>query len=493
MPDLVSRSWLIAVASLVLASPRIAVAEDPPATPAADPAVATPPIDPATTAATKGAAQVEETKAAAYSQPQVPTFRGGSLGIPTLGGGEVAQAAAVGKVASGGGKSDGGSKSGAAVDFNFFTKVGGLNLYDTIYADIIGESYDQAIPQVVLGAAGALPKMVTTTITSAGIRLKYRFTDRPVQVVRYEQIEPVTGRDGADKAAVVNLNARQIFAGSTGRSLTLGLRMLHPGVAGAEADRIAGLAGEVIFQQSTNLHTTGAVCAGATKAVKDAKAAAAATPATLATPPPSTGPAPLVPDAAGAGTDGATPSDEARAIDLLDQVGEIKGLAEVARVAKAEVSTAKVKAATVVAEACQNGDRRRTWFASLSGTYLNSQTLATDAGMTLDLPSFREVRAAAGFEVQAGKEEVGLLLPRVGTYVTVSRGVWTNAYTTTPAQSADAHGWQVEAAVYASGHFAGGFSGLLSFGVLLPYGHDAEPQGFINISPSIGTTLGGGS
>ena len=111
--------------------------------------------------------------------------------------------------------------------------------------------------------------------------------------------------------------------------------------------------------------------------------------------------------------------------------------------------------------------------------------------MQLDLPRFRELRASGGYELQAGKEEIGLLLPRIGAYMMVSRGAWVNEQAT-GAQARDVHGWQVETALYASGHFSGGFSGLVSVGMLWPYGHEAEPQGFINFSPSIGTTLGGG-
>ncbi len=103
------------------------------------------------------------------------------------------------------------------------------------------------------------------------------------------------------------------------------------------------------------------------------------------------------------------------------------------------------------------------------------------------------MRASAGYELQYGREKAGLMLPRVGAYLTVSRGAWRNDYVTAPMQTADTNPLQLELALYASGHFAGGFSGLLSFGVLVPYGHDAEPQAFINIAPSIGTEIGGGS
>lgn len=35
------------------------------------------------------------------------------------------------------------------------------------------------------------------------------------------------------------------------------------------------------------------------------------------------------------------------------------------------------------------------------------------------------------------------------------------------------------------------FTGLLSVGVLVPYGDAAEPQAFIDIAPTIGAPLGG--
>lgn len=441
--------------------------------------------DAAATAAAEGEDHVEATEAAGSSQPQVPTFRGGSLGMPSLGAGEVAQAAAVGKVASGE------AGGGAAVDFNFFTKVGGLNLYDTIFADIIGESYDQAIPQAVVGMTGALPTMVPTTITSAGIRLKYRFKVREFKVLRYDELARGTGTAAPDKDALVNVTARQIFAGRTGQALTFGLRMLHPGVPGADTDRIAGMSSELIFQRTTSKQATGDQITACTKGEQQ-PAAAASTPA------PGTTTETDAPIAAG----GAVDAEDDAAIESLlgelrsasgtdgdgSRVASIDRLTSLAEIERKEATTATGK----VNSACQNGDRIRTWYISLSGTYLNSQRLTAEGGMQLALPSFREVRASAGIEVQAGKEEIGLLLPRVGTYLTVSRGAWTNDFATA-SQTAEPHAWQLELAVYASGHFAGGFSGLLSFGVLLPYGHDDEPQGFINISPSIGTSLGGGS
>ena len=145
--------------------------------------------------------------------------------------------------------------------------------------------------------------------------------------------------------------------------------------------------------------------------------------------------------------------------------------------------------------ACKLADRRSTFFGSLTATYLTSQRLpmADDPTRALVVPRVIETRATIGWERQSGREQLGLLLPRVGAYAALSHANWHNPYATTPEQLAtdDISDWQGELAIYASGHFSGGFGGLISVGVLAPYGNGRELQAFINVVPSIGAAIGG--
>jgi hypothetical protein len=134
--------------------------------------------------------------------------------------------------------------------------------------------------------------------------------------------------------------------------------------------------------------------------------------------------------------------------------------------------------------------RRHTYFLSLAATYLNSQRLAPEGMPAVAMPEVVEVRLAGGAELQSGTRLGKYLLPRLGAGAAVAGARWDNAFAVGDASDAVTQ-WQAELALYTSGHFTGGFSGLLSIGVLLPYGHDAEPQAFINIAPTVGAPLGG--
>ncbi len=134
--------------------------------------------------------------------------------------------------------------------------------------------------------------------------------------------------------------------------------------------------------------------------------------------------------------------------------------------------------------------RRHTYFVSLAATYLNSQRLTPEDMPAIAMPEVVEVRVAGGAELQSGTRLGKYLLPRLGAYAAVSGARWNDAFAMSGASDAVTQ-WQAELALYTSGHFTGGFSGLLSVGVLVPYGHDAEPQAFINIAPTIGAPLGG--
>lgn len=101
-------------------------------------------------------------------------------------------------------------------------------------------------------------------------------------------------------------------------------------------------------------------------------------------------------------------------------------------------------------------------------------------------PRFRELRLAVGAELRLNA--VDNVLPRAGFYASIAQARWDNAFAT-PDQAAHVRGYQGELAMYFSGHFIGGFSGLVSFGIVVPYG-DEKTQYIFSLVPSIGAPIG---
>ena len=83
-----------------------------------------------TSAASAATEAVEDSLA---SPPPISLFHGGSLGIPAPVGTRSVQASSTLKVDN--------PTDGSAVDFDFMAKVGGVNLYDKVQVDIVGEQY----------------------------------------------------------------------------------------------------------------------------------------------------------------------------------------------------------------------------------------------------------------------------------------------------------------------------------------------------------------
>jgi hypothetical protein len=246
---------------------------------------------------------------------------------------------------------------------------------------------------------------------------------------------------------------------------------------GDDANLVAGTAGELIVQRTTTRRSSSTSCADTSAQQADA--------------------AKKTEDAAKALKILAEAPDRSEWVASMALDGERVDEATLAAAATqvaAQAAAAKTSA-VALRDACKLDDRRSTLFISLSATYLNSQRLPMDGTMALVLPQLTETRATLGWERQSGREQRGLLLPRVGAYAALAHANWHNDFATTAEQREldNISDWQAEAAIYASGHFSGGFSGLISVGLLLPYGNDRELQGFINLVPSIGAEIGGGS
>lgn len=80
--------------------------------------------------------------------------------------------------------------------------------------------------------------------------------------------------------------------------------------------------------------------------------------------------------------------------------------------------------------------------------------------------------------------------PRVGAYFRWSRNWWRNRFAVEGTDE-QISGDRYEGGLYASGHFSGGFSGLVGFGVSVPYGVDRfEDVAFtITVAPMFGQSL----
>lgn len=127
-------------------------------------------------------------------------------------------------------------------------------------------------------------------------------------------------------------------------------------------------------------------------------------------------------------------------------------------------------------------------FASFSGFHLGraEDMLGTS---TVIFPDYNTWRVTVGAELFSNvKVNDSPLLPRVGAYATFSRNYWGNEFGATEGEIENVRGNEYQAAIYMSGHFLGGFSGMVSFGMLKPYGRDEPMQYIISLTPSVGAS-----
>lgn len=443
---------------------------------AADPDPAAP-ADPEEAAARKAAAQ------AIASQPQVPTLRGGTLGIPAPVLAEGIQAMVA---------SDVGNDTDAAHDFDFFAKLGGIGIRG-IELDIVAERYRQDIPRVELGAPGALPRMTLTDFASVGFRMRRRFMRPWTMMAVPATSRAVAAREGARESDVETAQqATALFDGRSGLTLSTGVRFFNRSGAVDSVASFSGIAGELSVQygwqredglipgcvedrvrkDERKTEHEALVVAQLDLERKQAELRAAM-------------------ERLDPWDDEDDDAAEVAAMKLVDEMRVLeREVQEKRRAYEAPMAEKASEADKAKAASCKDGRRYGyTLFGSLSGTHLNGSMHADD-DMTISFPTFTEARVAIGAELQTTKVVSGsAVLPRIGVYAVASRGRWTNNYTGGAAKEVDSH--QLEAALYASGQFLGGFNGLVSFGVLRPYGHDTQWAYVINVVPAIGAKLGG--
>jgi hypothetical protein len=128
-------------------------------------------------------------------------------------------------------------------------------------------------------------------------------------------------------------------------------------------------------------------------------------------------------------------------------------------------------------------------FLSGSTLWLGDSAEETD-GIASETAAVRELRATAGvyfrFNKAVGTTQVS---PRIGLYGSFSRNFWTNRFAVAGTDR-EIRGYAAEGGVFASGHFSGGFNGLIQFGVRRDYGPDSKPVFIFAIVPSIGSDIG---
>jgi hypothetical protein len=104
-----------------------------------------------------------------------------------------------------------------------------------------------------------------------------------------------------------------------------------------------------------------------------------------------------------------------------------------------------------------------------------------------------EARSTIGayykFNAPVGKVQTA---PRVGGYAAYARNFWKNPYAE-DGTDARIRGYQLEGGLFVSGHFSGGFNGLIQLGMRRGYGVDSEPQFIFTVVPSLGSDIGGGT
>lgn len=440
-------------------------------------AAATPPPSPKptdTTSPDTQEADAKATSAALQTQAQVPTVRGGTLGIPSSFSSEGLQAMVSSQAST---KSSDTQVLPGKIGFDLFTRLGGITLFDHFSVDILAESYKQDLPHVDLLTKPALPRMTLTEVRDVGFRARLSSSrDTKVTV-----IDNSVKQGGNVKANVVGR-----FFRHHEYTFTLGARFLQRSTPDRDALDFHGASGEAIFHYSISKANEDTVCK--IKTIEDINNKL------------------LTAQQASAGRVLAFPSIAIQDIDD-DSVNKAQGALqhsidslikiEIDASAKNKIDAAKQRGEleSIQAQleedryACKTGGYGITFFAGVSGTMLHTE--AKDDGMVItEDPLFKEARLSLGGEVQSSFTGGGsTLLPRVGGYMTLSRGSWKDLFAG-PSINRNIHPFQFEGGLYVSGHVIGGFDVLVSFVALKSYGSGGTSF-LINVAPAIGALLGG--
>jgi hypothetical protein len=353
-------------------------------------------------------------------------LRDGTIGIPSQGAATSLQALLSNQVSSKG------------TDTDALAKLGGLQLSERVDLEILAESFQASVPRTILDGTPPLPKMSATSLSDLGFRFRIRLSKPTVMAVPQKCLE--LHRE-AKQARIAFLQA-------------------PPPVAPGE---------DLLDTQQPPNPTKN-------RADADAKAAALSRNCdsiTVDDPRSDTELSTQLLTSRAAGWTLSTGARFIRRSSLEDDGEDSQGLALEA--AMQYISS--------------GGPLGHSGF--LSGSTIQLSRANDKLGaLPAIFPRFGEWRSAIGYELRSSTTLADVTAaPRIGAYAAVSRANWSNEFAT----GVVAHhvtAYRYEAAFYVSGHFFGGFNGLVSFGVVVPYGHDETPLYIISLTPAIGTALG---
>jgi hypothetical protein len=504
---------------------------DPP--PAGD-VEATEPDNPGTTAGSAGdpAQKAEVTLDVLRTQPQVPTVRGGTLGVPAVLGTESLQATLSTQPASSGPSTQ---QLPGKLGFDLFTRLGGLRLFDSLTVEILAESYHQGLPHADMTAFPVLPQMTLTEIRDVGFRAQWSAgRDSRISEIKTSAVEAAkTGIGGTVVGSVVDQFIRRHRFAVTG-----GVRFLQRADLASDTLDFHGASAEMIGQYTMSHVADDEACKASHVAAAREHAERASTKLDVmaaGTAPRDAARSNAKKDTESARTTLAKPLDELTDHELDSVADDLRTANQHTRVlmqgwasskpsgdrapeanrhdaandangaaanppaqppaadanAAAESETHAAHAAAVAASTgCKTGGYGVTFFLGWSGSLLHTEKVQDDTRNSEE-PLFHELRMSFGADLRSTFTGAGTtLLPRVGAYATLSWGWWHDRFATGPMSEQDPHNFQLEGALYVSGHLLSGFDAVVSFVALKPYGHSGT-QFLVNVAPAIGAVIGG--
>ena len=438
------------------------------------------------------------------AQPQVPTVRGGTLGIPAVLGTESLQATLSTQP---GASSTNTQQLPGKIGFDLFTRLGGLRLFDSFTVDILAESYKQALPHADLMVRPVVPQMTLTGIRDIGFRAQWSAgRDTKISEIKRSAATAAGNGESVVGSVVDQFIRRHRFA------ITSGVRFLQRTDFASDVLDFQGASAELIGQYTLSRIGDDEACKAKhldslrtgvnklTTQAKDIPEPSSAAPARAAAV------SSVKQDAHSVEGVLAQPGGELsdRELDKIDDqlrkfslhTRELKSLTPDGHADVDKLSALQTTATTTLTSAigantgCKTGGYGVTFFLGWSGSLLHTQKFEDDTRNSVE-PLFRELRMSFGGDLRTTFTGTGTtLLPRIGAYATLSWGWWQDRVTGTPMPDQDPHSFQLEGAFYVSGHLASGFDAVVSFVALKPYGRSGT-QFLVNVAPAIGAAIGG--
>jgi hypothetical protein len=373
-----------------------------------------------------------EAETAAAASPTVPQFRGGTLGVPDTGGRGVLALIS-------------GQTNTESFNANVFARVGRLDLAPRVTLDVVGETFTTSAPGTtfVPGQGSPLLTLGRVTLTSLGVRL------------RVHTPSPSGLRPRVASRCVTELPRLKADDGQRKLEEAEGAHKGHAGCPNPANAQCAALqhSYDVARREFRSARAIRSECKEVAKVL------------------------------------GSAPHGTVENMTKLELArGSGWALMPGMRFLYRPDSPAGNAVGAAAELALQYAGQRGAIFASGAFTWLE-KTKAKDDDRVAIQNRVSEVRASLGGFLQFRAQTPGQaqVRPQVGAYVSTSRNFWNNQFHGDDA-AYRIRGLQLEAAVYASGHFTGGFSGLISMGILRPYG--AGPVQFVlSIAPAFGTSL----